>query len=482
MAEPYSIMFRKDVNYFNVDTDREKLITLFAESLGLTLDPADYPALIITGEIENSDGVAAFSAAKLDPGIKMDIISKDFNYEMPASDRMRGDETACVIPLTVIASATADPGVIVRRDDNGDFKANAATLNTIILEKNTPTSPNPNIYIYGNPIFDNNGNLIVNIEGVASEAQDLIGSIAGMDIADIFATSSGVYLPVVKSAENVTTYISGIRIKSPVNTDVTKGIFQIGSNIDGSDTYAKRAITATTATNLSINGSNIPSTSFARLDVANTFSTSVKNTFGDIDVKYTGYITKLTTDMIVFNNNIPSARPSQPTFYNAPADNTSYAPNGTVLLAWNGHLTATKMYNAVYNDLAECFIPQIGSQYNDLKNKIVEVNDLGHVRLATKLSNRVIGIVSDNYGYLLGGLEDEVINNKKIPVGLSGTLWVDAYNTNTAEIGDLIVSGNNGLAQYVKPDFLIQSLGKIVGKIIEIDEVKCRFKVLLMLK
>ena len=143
-----------------------------------------------------------------------------------------------------------------------------------------------------------------------------------------------------------------------------------------------------------------------------------------------------------------------------------------------GTFTATRVYNAVYNDYAECF-DNTNLIYNEVLHRIVEIDDNECVRLASKNSYRVIGVVSDNYGHLLGGTEEEVQNSNKIPVGLAGTLYVYTLDEiDTKNIGKLVCADNNGYATLAEKD----CEGTIVGKIIGFNKEYHQYKVLLILK
>ena len=143
-----------------------------------------------------------------------------------------------------------------------------------------------------------------------------------------------------------------------------------------------------------------------------------------------------------------------------------------------GTFTATRVYNAVYNDYAECFA-NTNLIYNEVLHRIVEIDDNECVRLASKNSYRVIGVVSDNYGHLLGGLEEDIENGAKIPVGLAGTLYVYTLDEiDTKNIGKLVCADNNGYATLAEKD----CEGTIVGKIIGFNKEYHQYKVLLILK
>lgn len=152
-------------------------------------------------------------------------------------------------------------------------------------------------------------------------------------------------------------------------------------------------------------------------------------------------------------------------------------PSGTTRVNIDGYVYATKVFNAVYNDYAECFKTD-DLTYDEAKNKIVEINNRGNLILASENSTRVIGIVSDQYGFLLGGTITDIENNTKLPVGLAGTLWVySSDHVNDNDIGQFICSANNGLAKIS----ILNEKGTIVGKIIDIDKVNNRYKVIITL-
>ena len=144
----------------------------------------------------------------------------------------------------------------------------------------------------------------------------------------------------------------------------------------------------------------------------------------------------------------------------------------------SGTFTASKVYNAVYNDYAECF-NNSNLIYKESLHRIVEIDDNECVKLASKNSHRVVGVVSDNYGHLLGGLEKDIENGSKIPVGLAGTLYVytlDDIDTNN--LGKFVCADNNGYATIANGN----CEGTIVGKIIGFNREYHQYKILLILK
>ena len=158
------------------------------------------------------------------------------------------------------------------------------------------------------------------------------------------------------------------------------------------------------------------------------------------------------------------------------------APSDSVRLNYDGYFYATKVYNAIYNDYAECFDSN-GLVYNEVINRIVEVDNAGKLKLADEKSDRVIGVVSDSYGFLLNSSEEEIQNGSKIPVGLSGTLYIDSEDTvDESNMHRFVCSGKDGKARVVSKGESYKYEGCIVGKIIGIDKKKNRYKIIINLK
>jgi len=155
-------------------------------------------------------------------------------------------------------------------------------------------------------------------------------------------------------------------------------------------------------------------------------------------------------------------------------------PTSSTRVNVNGYLYATRMYNAVYNDYAECFDTTI--HYNDCKNRIIEFNN-GKAYLAEAESDKVIGIVSDTYGFILYGSEESIKEGLKVPVGMAGTLKVDSETkVSINDINKFIISGIEGKARVIEKNDIVNHFGCIVGKIIDIDEEKNQYKVIISLK
>lgn len=148
----------------------------------------------------------------------------------------------------------------------------------------------------------------------------------------------------------------------------------------------------------------------------------------------------------------------------------SYLPltGGTISgnLTVTGTIQGSKVYNAVWNDYAELF------KIDDLKEEInpgdiVELNpETGDYRKSKKKnSNLVVGVVSDQYGHLLGGdygLSEEDNLKTHAAIGLAGRVFVNVVGPVNA--GDLIASsdiaGVGMSAEHYSP-------GCVVGKALE---------------
>ena len=107
-----------------------------------------------------------------------------------------------------------------------------------------------------------------------------------------------------------------------------------------------------------------------------------------------------------------------------------------------GELTATKIYNAVWNDYAEWF-------EREDKSEVIEPGDVcvwtgNGVSKSFKSNDKaMVGVCSDSYGHILGGeaLENMEDNNRKfVPIGLKGRVSVNVIGE--VEIGDLLVTSD----------------------------------------
>ena len=106
---------------------------------------------------------------------------------------------------------------------------------------------------------------------------------------------------------------------------------------------------------------------------------------------------------------------------------------GTDVLQYNGYFYATRVYNAVYNDIAD---------FQELDDELVygkcyyRATEYGMKICCERLQKGVVGIASDTYGYGLGSRDNCV------PLAIGG--WVMAYVDDECESGDALTVNENG--------------------------------------
>lgn len=134
-----------------------------------------------------------------------------------------------------------------------------------------------------------------------------------------------------------------------------------------------------------------------------------------------------------------------------------------------GDISAKRVFNAVYNDLAEAF------PLSD-PEEVIEVGELVEVDPATnkyrkcqeRYSKYVVGVCSDSYGQLLGGNPEKPGDlTGFVPVGLAGRVKVKV--TGLVCLGDLLTSSHiPGVAMAVEYDRAHP--GTVIGKCVEMTE------------
>lgn len=140
-------------------------------------------------------------------------------------------------------------------------------------------------------------------------------------------------------------------------------------------------------------------------------------------------------------------------FYKADA-----APTSTNVGKYDGYLYATRIYNAVWNDYAELF-----------KNK--EEIEPNHIAYADKdgyisskgCPNCAVGIVSNQYGHLIGG-NGNPDDKTYTPIALAGRVPLKV--SEKIPIGSLVAANEDGTGRKAE---IPKDLGSIVGKCIGPD-------------
>lgn len=145
------------------------------------------------------------------------------------------------------------------------------------------------------------------------------------------------------------------------------------------------------------------------------------------------------------------------------------SPSGTEVLGYNGYFYANKVYNAVYNDLAECWDKEVG-KYIEYGSVVVKDSALGVKHSTKRAQKNVIGIVSKDFGYLLGAegyIEDDLITSSKVPIAISGRVRVklDPKCRKKLNYGDEFVSAPNGMATRANWFERVFKRASIIGKL-----------------
>ena len=106
-------------------------------------------------------------------------------------------------------------------------------------------------------------------------------------------------------------------------------------------------------------------------------------------------------------------------------------PTGTNRINCEGHFHATKVYNPAYKDIAEVFEADQDCNMVNCVRKIMALDtSSGLIRKCRPTDYTIVGVCSDTYGYLLGASEDDITQTGHLlPIGLTGTVWVDIENT-----------------------------------------------------
>lgn len=122
-------------------------------------------------------------------------------------------------------------------------------------------------------------------------------------------------------------------------------------------------------------------------------------------------------------------------------------------------ITANKVYGAIWNDYAEWFEKENVNDTFDFGD-ICSWNENGVV-LSSPSDIRVVGVVSNTYGHILGGfpLADMEENSKHfVPIGLTGRVNVKVKGT--VKVGDLIISAGDGIGKVDNNASVQQVVGK----------------------
>lgn len=109
------------------------------------------------------------------------------------------------------------------------------------------------------------------------------------------------------------------------------------------------------------------------------------------------------------------------------------APAGTAVLGYNGYFHATRIYNAIYNDIVD---------FHDLNDELLSGKCYYDTPNGAKICNRrckkgIIGMASDTYGFALGSP-----HKSKVPIAIGG--WVLAFVDKKYETGTVLTNDKKG--------------------------------------
>jgi len=132
------------------------------------------------------------------------------------------------------------------------------------------------------------------------------------------------------------------------------------------------------------------------------------------------------------------------------------SPTGTAVLGYNGYFYATRVYNAVWNDLAEFFL----SHAPKIIGKVYSIGDDGKVNFSNKYGDsKVVGVCTGTPAFLM---KTEYENQGGVPIALSGT--VDVQICCSIKRGEMLTSSTFGMAK--KANWFIKAFRRdaIIGK------------------
>lgn len=135
------------------------------------------------------------------------------------------------------------------------------------------------------------------------------------------------------------------------------------------------------------------------------------------------------------------------------------ASGNKMILTSDGTLTATKVYNAVWNDLAEY-------RKTEVKEPGRAITQDGHLTERRLISGA--RIISDTYGMCMGVMEED---KSLQPVGLCGRVLAYPYEPREKyKIGDVVCSGPNGTISRMSKQEIRNYPHCIIGVVNEIPD------------
>lgn len=262
-----------------------------------------------------------------------------------------------------------------------------------------------------------------------------------------------------------TTYIVHSKVVYNQGTTVSYGSNSNFSAVNNTKYYLGTNVITNLSTNANIsmgNNAKVTIGNNSTLTLGNNSTLQVNNTklYSNGKIETNSISLMGTTTYLYLCNNS-----THPHFYYTTTSVNNVQLRNANLYINNGILSATKVYNAVYNDYAELYEKDnVNEEFNE--GDVIEVNPhTGKYRKSIEdCSQFVVGVYSNTYGHLLGGKSNcSIEENLKtyIPVGLCGRVYVNTEDNNIC-VGDLMVSSSNGKARALR--FNENVLGCVIGK------------------
>lgn len=125
-------------------------------------------------------------------------------------------------------------------------------------------------------------------------------------------------------------------------------------------------------------------------------------------------------------------------------------PSGTSIMGWNGYFYATRVYNAVYNDIADFW--KKASETLLISGICYSFTKKGLIITKKRADPTCVGICSDTFGFGLG------VRKNGIPISIGG--FVLAHVDKNYKMGTLLVPNKNGMLTKAKPKEIRKGLAK----------------------
>ncbi len=164
---------------------------------------------------------------------------------------------------------------------------------------------------------------------------------------------------------------------------------------------------------------------------------------------------------------------SSATICNIAFNTSATAPTGSSRINCEGYFYATRVYNAVWNDLAEFFLSSDEKEYG----KVYIIDESGLVKRSNRRAQvNAIGVASDTAGFLL----KQEYEDRGVPIGLAGS--VNVWVKSKIKTGKELVSDTDGFAVEANWFEKIFNRDAIIGKTIGCSIDSTAKRILMLVK